>query len=699
MIKKLHFKKLLLMALMLVGAGSAWAQDTWSYTFESKIFTASDQTQTLSYVDWTIVNDGDYYGYDATKGQQVGSSSKPATAMTLSTSGIPGTITAVKVNTSGASGIAGTFAVSVGETDFTCDEETSVALTSTATAYEFTGSASGEIVLSWAQTSSKAFYVKSIEVTYQVSSIPTPKLSVNDGDQVKKGTLVTVTNRDENYVYFYTTDGTTPTLENMWEACEILFEGIEVNQEPMTIKVAAWNWDEEISNVATITVTYLREEAGLALKDGYDKIEMEVTETFDLSTVYTIDEGYDGTITYSSSNTSIATIDGSVLTALKKGSPLVTITVPQTDFYLEATKNIPVTITVKDPVAPVGPVETGTCELVTDASTLADGDQIILVGIAGEKVYAMGEQKTSNRGATDVELDTDGNIIPNSGMQVITLEGSTGAWYFCVGEDSYLYAASSSANQLKTGSASTASDNAKATIAIGGEGTATILFQGSNTRKYMRFNPNNNNGSPLFACYAQNSTTGSEPKIYRYVPGQAAESFDVTIGSSGYKTLVSTADFETPNGVTAYIVTNSTTENITLTTIDKVKAGTPVILEGTPGNVTLTVVENAAAAEGNLLKVSTETTGNGVYVLAAPANKPVGFYKWTGGSLGAGRVYLDAPAAGSREFLQFNFGETTGVADVNRETTNNHYFDLQGRHVAQPTKGLYIVNGKKVIIK
>ena len=699
MIKKLHFKKLLLMALMLVGAGSAFGQDTWSYTFGSKIFDANNQTQTLSYVDWTIVNNGDYYGYDVTKGQQVGSGSKPATAMTLSTSGIPGTITAVKVNTSGASGIAGKFAVSVGETDFTCDEETSVALTSTATAYEFTGSATGEIVLSWAQTSSKAFYVKSIEVTYQVSSIPTPKLSVNDGDQVKKGTLVTITNRDDdNYYYCYTTDGTTPTLDNIWTDCEILFdEGIEVNQEPMTIKVAAFKWAmDELSNVATITVTYLREEAGLALKDGYDNIEMEVTETFDLSTVYTINEGYDGTITYSSSSTSTASIEGSVLTALKKGNILATITVPQTDFYLEATKNIPVTITVKDPVAPVGPVETGTCELVTDASTLAVGDQIILVGIAGDNAYAMAGQNNNNRATTTATINSDGSITPNYEMQVITLEGSTDAWYFCVGEDSYLYAASNTQNYLKTKDLETAGDNAKATIEIEDE-AATIVFQGDNTRNNLRFN--SNNGKPIFACYASNSTTGSEPKIYRYISGQVAESFDVTIGSSGYKTLVSTADFETPNGVTAYIVTNSTTENITLTTIDKVKAGTPVILEGTPGNVTLTVVENAAAAEGNLLKVSTETTGNGVYVLAAPANKPVGFYKWTGGSLGAGRVYLDAPAAGSREFLQFNFGETTGVADVNRETTNNHYFDLQGRSVAQPTKGLYIVNGKKVIIK
>ena len=42
----------------------------------------------------------------------------------------------------------------------------------------------------------------------------------------------------------------------------------------------------------------------------------------------------------------------------------------------------------------------------------------------------------------------------------------------------------------------------------------------------------------------------------------------------------------------------------------------------------------------------------------------------------------------------------TGIKDNNRETiTNNRYYDLQGRKVAQPTKGLYIVNGKKVVIK
>ena len=44
--------------------------------------------------------------------------------------------------------------------------------------------------------------------------------------------------------------------------------------------------------------------------------------------------------------------------------------------------------------------------------------------------------------------------------------------------------------------------------------------------------------------------------------------------------------------------------------------------------------------------------------------------------------------------------ETTGIADMNRETiTNDRYYDLQGRRIMQPVKGLYISNGKKVMVK
>ena len=68
-----------------------------------------------------------------------------------------------------------------------------------------------------------------------------------------------------------------------------------------------------------------------------------------------------------------------------------------------------------------------------------------------------------------------------------------------------------------------------------------------------------------------------------------------------------------------------------------------------------------------------------------------------------GKCYLRLSSGGTaRDVLDLDFSEseTTGISNVNRETINNNrYFNLSGQRVAQPTKGLYIVNGKKIVIK
>lgn len=142
----------------------------YTYTFESKVFDSKTQTKELAGANWTLnMTCGDetsFFGYDGTKGQQFGSSSMPATALTLSTSDIPGTITSIKINTSGAKDIAATFGIKVGDSDFKYDGATTATLTKDATPYEFKGSASGDVVISYTQTSSKAIYIKSIEIAY-----------------------------------------------------------------------------------------------------------------------------------------------------------------------------------------------------------------------------------------------------------------------------------------------------------------------------------------------------------------------------------------------------------------------------------------------------------------------------------------------------------------------------------------------------
>ena len=167
-----------ILLVMLMAVGSLFAQTTYTYTFTAKVWSNAG-TQSLSDVSWTV--DGtiggqgnSYYGYD-TKGQQFGSGSNPFTSLTITTDDIPGTITSITVNTSGANSINATFKVKVGDTYFMSGDANTITLTNTATDYTFTGSSEGEISLEWEQTSSKAIYWKSITVVYE-STTPTVEI-------------------------------------------------------------------------------------------------------------------------------------------------------------------------------------------------------------------------------------------------------------------------------------------------------------------------------------------------------------------------------------------------------------------------------------------------------------------------------------------------------------------------------------------
>lgn len=80
------------------------------------------------------------------------------------------------------------------------------------------------------------------------------------------------------------------------------------------------------------------------------------------------------------------------------------------------------------------------------------------------------------------------------------------------------------------------------------------------------------------------------------------------------------------------------------------------------------------------------------------------FRKTTSGTLAANKAYLKIASGSSAPSLGivFDDSETTGINNVKHAaTTNNNgeFYDLQGRRIAQPTKGLYIVNGKKIVLK
>lgn len=149
--------------------------------------------------------------------------------------------------------------------------------------------------------------------------------------------------------------------------------------------------------------------------------------------------------------------------------------------------------------------------LVTDASTLKIGDKVIIAAATADFAIST-TQNNNNRGRAAVTKTNNTIVNPATDVQLFTLEAGTkvGTYSFNTGFG-YIYAASSSANQLKTQQKN--NDNGSWTISCTAEGVATITANGDNTRKSLKYNT-----SGLFSCYASGQSavaiykgTGSVP--------------------------------------------------------------------------------------------------------------------------------------------------------------------------------------------
>jgi hypothetical protein len=164
---------------------------------------------------------------------------------------------------------------------------------------------------------------------------------------------------------------------------------------------------------------------------------------------------------------------------------------------------------------------------------------------------------------------------------------------------------------------------------------------------------------------------------------------------------------------------NVDAEKLAITNYDEgdiVPANTGVMVSSTTsGAHTITLAAGGTSVLGtdNLLKPSGDagiTAANMTeadtkfYRLTMHNGSEIGF--WWGAAdgaafdLAANKAYLAVPNSAqlSREALWFG-DDVTAIETVKAEKANNEYYNLAGQRVANPTKGLYIVNGKKVIIK
>ncbi len=162
----------------------------------------------------------------------------------------------------------------------------------------------------------------------------------------------------------------------------------------------------------------------------------------------------------------------------------------------------------------VSAATTETYDLVTDASDLEAGDEIIILDEDGDNALS-NTQNANNRGATtNFTLSGTTVTVPGtSDVQVLVLGASSSNWTLHAtspnsGATGYLYAASSGSNYIRTRAENSDGDS-QWSISINASNIASIVAQGSNTRNVMQYNA----GSSIFACYGSASQTGL--KIYR----------------------------------------------------------------------------------------------------------------------------------------------------------------------------------------
>ena len=417
----------------------------------------------------------------------------------------------------------------------------------------------------------------------------------------------------------------------------------------------------------------------------------EVTQEIPVSDLYsTVSEG---NVTIVSDNEEVSNIISNKLVALKPGTAKITVTVAFNNSHAGEEKSFNVTVTVKDPVAPAGLNDVGFKKVTTEGD-VASGEYLIVY--EGGNVVFNGSLATLDDGNNYIGVTISNNTIP--ALETLkaatftydatnhTLVSKSGKY---IGRGEYSNGLTQADAATLTNSLSIDGGNVVIT-ALNSEGT------GTDAGKFTTLRYNSTNSPYRFRYYK----TGQQAiQLYKL---SSTTTYTVSIGETGYKTLISAASATLPDGLTAYKAVSAGEGKINLTSVASIKAGCAYILKGTAStDYTLTVTNSPEEPTGNILEVSTESSGNGCYVLAN-GSSGVGFYKWTGGSLGAGRAIVPASEVSTaRGFLEFCFDDedVTSVNELKTQKADIQYFNLAGQRVAQPTKGLYIVNGKKVIIK
>ena len=226
-----------------------------------------------------------------------------------------------------------------------------------------------------------------------------------------------------------------------------------------------------------------------------------------------------------------------------------------------------------------------------------------------------------------------------------------------------------------------------------------VIKKGTMTEAAMTFNE----GTVIKA-------KGSDTNIILdYILLEKVTSEDVAVSAVKFATYVPVINVVAPAGVKVYTAkVNEDKSAVVLTEVSAgsvIAKGTPVLVGAEAGSYTFeaSAGEATTVADNDLKAAAADTKGDGstIYALVEQDGKAVFAPLKEGVAVSLGHAYLELPAASATRFYSIQFGgETTGINEVNAAAkADGAYYTLQGVKTSKAAKGIYIHNGKKVVIK
>ena len=560
--------------------------------------------------------------------------------------------------------------------------------------------------------------VVSAEYTVQRPDYPT--FSVSAGT-VESGTNVTVT-AAEGCTLYYTTDGTTDPTAGEGVSAGARSKTFTLSSN-ITIKAASKDLHGFFSTVRT------NEYVVVDFSDPTFSVA-NISEEVGYSAFPTVTTNSSGAVTYSSADDAIATVSEGKILAVSEGTVTITANIAKdaTNHYRATSTTFEVTVTKASTWETSGK---GVDAITYSTFGYSSSGSAAYTAFSGKSsnsaaVYAGNAYKAST--IDYVQIRTSNN---NSGIVTTTSGGKARKVVVTWNADN-----GSNGNTIdiygKSTAYSAATDlyGANAGTKLGSivRGTSTELLIGNDVT-YIGIR------SKSGTCYLDDikifwegdAVTLSDASDYTPVAQNNAKATLERAFVAGWNGVILpfdlTTSVKTALGASAVKALSSATESagvITLNFADAVlpvAAGTPVLVKLASALATGDIILN-----GVQIKTATPTTvektaaGNtftltGTYSSVDLQSSEAYFvsndkfyHKAAGIALTAApfRAYIVQTATSSAPVL-FNLeGNTTGITEMvtdNGLRTKDGYYNLNGQRVANPTKGLYIVNGKKVVVK